>query len=83
MVQNKEIHKILEGNRIVVEKETKIEEGWGKSPVSRKWHYFRNHTSLCGKIGFYFGPVEQGSDNSPNNCAKCCKELAKEKGELK
>lgn len=52
--------------------------GWGKSPVSRKWHYFdTGGFSLCGKIGFYFGPKEQGKDNSPNNCAECRRRLKK------
>lgn len=56
----------------------KVQEGWGKSPVSRKWHWFlANGFSLCGKVGFYFGHVEQGKDNSPDNCAACKKRLAK------
>lgn len=54
-------------------------EGWGKSPVSRKWHFFAaDGRSLCGKIGFYFGPKEPGQDDSPDNCAECRKRLKKE-----
>lgn len=56
----------------------KLEPGWGKSPASRKWHYFHDRESglsLCGGIGFYFGPTEPGGDTSPDNCAKCRKEL--------
>jgi len=51
--------------------------GWGKSPVSRKWHYFPKDdgTSLCHKIGFYFGPREEGNNTSPDNCAECRKKL--------
>ena len=55
--------------------------GWGKSPVSRKWHWFdETHTSLCGKIGFYFGPTSQvetsGADVS-DDCAECRRRKAK------
>lgn len=61
--------------------ETKMTKpGWGKSPASRKWHYFHhteNGLSLCGGIGFYFGPTEEGGDTSPDNCAKCRKGLIK------
>jgi len=56
----------------------KSAEGWGKSPASRKWHYFRKHDSLCRRIGFYFGPVEQGNNGSPDNCTECRKRLEKE-----
>jgi len=57
--------------------------GWGKSPVSRKWHYFHDRESglsLCGTIGFFFGPTEQGNDDSKDNCARCRKELVVMKG---
>lgn len=59
--------------------ENKIPEGWGKSLVSRKWHYFRNRDSLCRRIGFYFGEVEQGNDHSSDNCSAYAKILSKEK----
>ncbi len=51
-------------------------EGWGKSPASKKWHYFVDTWSLCGKIGFYFGDVEQGNDASDENCAGCKRKLS-------
>ena len=58
----------------------KPEEGWGYSPVTpRVFHYFRNHDSLCRKVGFFFGKVEQGNDNHYQNCKACVKKLQKEK----
>ena len=54
-------------------------EGWGAPFCSRKWHYFtKDGLSLCGKVGFYFGPLEQHNDNSRENCAECRKRKAKE-----
>lgn len=51
-------------------------KGWGKSSVSRKWHYFNNETfSLCRKIGFYYGKVEDTMHGDVNNCAECKKRL--------
>ena len=51
-------------------------EGWGFSPhISKKWHYFVNGVSLCGKIGFYRGKLEQGNDDSEDNCTACKKAL--------
>jgi len=53
-------------------------EGWGFSPhLSRKWHYFVNGTSLCRKIGFFHGELEQGKDDSSDNCTACKKALQK------
>lgn len=50
-------------------------EGWGLPSQSRKWHYFVDTRSLCGKWGFFQGGLEQGNDNSPSNCAKCKQRL--------
>jgi len=53
-----------------------IKEGWGFSPhLSNKWHYFINGMSLCGKIGFFKGDLEQGNDDSTDNCTACKKAL--------
>jgi len=54
------------------------EAGWGKSPASQKWHYFpaQETTSLCSRIGFFFGERETGNDESSSNCAACKKKLA-------
>lgn len=60
----------------------KAKEGWGFPGTSKKAHYFVDATSLCRKWGFYFGPLEQGNDNSLDNCAACMKELAKRKAKV-
>jgi len=58
----------------------KKQEGWGYAPhISRKWHYFVNGMSLCGKIGFYRGRLEQGNDDSNDNCTACKKALQRRK----
>lgn len=51
--------------------------GWGKSPASRKWHYFKaeDSFSICGKIGFYFGHRDPTNDNHSDNCAACKKKV--------
>ena len=48
-------------------------EGWGLPNMSRKWHYFINTLSLCRKYGFYGGYLEQGNNESPDNCLACRK----------
>ncbi len=48
-----------------------VEQGWGLPNQSRKWHFFVDATSLCGKFGFYFGPLQHGNDGSEDNCAPC------------
>ena len=55
----------------------KVKEGWGFPGTSKKAHYFVDATSLCRKWGFYFGPLEQGNDNSPDNCVACQRKLEK------
>ncbi|MBA7529732.1 hypothetical protein ES705_21931 [subsurface metagenome] len=63
--------------------EDEIKEGWGFPAESRKAHYFVDSMSLCRRWGFYSGPLEQGNDDSPDNCAACAKELAKRKDRVK
>jgi len=47
-------------------------EGWTWIIGSRKWHYFREGKSLCGKWGLLTEPhFEAGNDASPDNCAAC------------
>ena len=55
-----------------------FKEGWGFPTNSKKAHYFRQSRSLCGKWMF-FGVLEQGNDNSLDNCTACKKALLKEK----
>ncbi len=57
-------------------KEMNEKEGWGFPLNSRKAHYFVDSRSLCGKWMF-FGNLEQGNDESPDNCTACKKALHK------
>jgi len=59
----------------MAEKEQK--EGWGFPNNSRKAHYFVDSMSLCRRYGFYYGDLELGNNNSPDNCSVCAKLLAK------
>ena len=54
-------------------------EGWGVEKPDRKktYCYYVGSTSLCRKWGFYFGEVEQGEDDHPDNCKACKKKLKK------
>lgn len=54
----------------------KQKEGWGWPPLSKKAHYFDGGRSLCGKW-LFLGVVEQGGDESPDNCQQCRRELEK------
>jgi hypothetical protein len=56
----------------------KIKKGWAWPSNSRKAHYFYDTRSLCGRMAF-FGPVEGGNDESPDNCAECKKRFTKMK----
>ena len=53
-------------------------EGWTWLTNSSKWHYFRGERrSLCGKF-LHMGSMnglEQGNDDSPDNCAACRRKL--------
>lgn len=59
-----------------------IKEGWGFPISSKKAHYFVGNIgmSLCRKYGFYTADVEQGNDNSPDNCVSCKELKAKRDG---
>jgi len=60
----------------------KMNEGWTWLINSRKWHYFRDSRSLCGKFALFdpmSGDLERGNDDSPDNCAACKRKLEKEK----
>jgi hypothetical protein len=53
-------------------------EGWGYIANSKKWHYYADGgVSLCRKfMKFTQHDLEQGSNNSPDNCAECKRRLA-------
>jgi hypothetical protein len=54
-------------------------EGWAFIIGSTKWHYMRDHRSICGKWMVLGNPeVEQGNDASPDNCKACRTKLEKE-----
>jgi hypothetical protein len=58
-------------------------EGWGWLSNSPKWHYFVDGRSLCGRwLGLGLGELEQGMDNSPDNCAECRRRVVKRKVDL-
>lgn len=61
--------------------DTAKKEGWGFVDGPRKWHYFdTNSVALCsGWMKWDMSKVEQGNDDSPDNCATCKKKLAKRK----
>ena len=49
-------------------------EGWTWLFNSRKWHYFKDGMSICGKFMLLGkGELEQGNDDSPDNCVQCKK----------
>jgi hypothetical protein len=56
-------------------------EGWGViRPGDRKAHYYRDMTSLCQRIGFYTGPVDEDTgQSSRDDCAKCARLRAAER----
>lgn len=58
-------------------------EGWTWLSNSRKWHYFVDGRSLCKKFMlFSTSGLEQGKDDSPDNCMACRKALEKRKAKL-
>lgn len=51
-------------------------EGWGLLINSKKWHYFVNGRSLCGRwLCLSLGDLERGNNSSPDNCKACQKKL--------
>lgn len=56
-------------------------EGWTWLHNSRKWHYFRDNRSLCGKYMLLKRPSEgyEGDVESLDNCAVCARKRAKER----
>lgn len=54
-----------------------MKKGWGNLFNSRKWHYFIEGKSLCGKwMLMGNGNLVDGQNDSPDNCAACRKKLA-------
>lgn len=61
---------------MVREMNVKTLEGWGFPLNSKKAHYFIEGRSLCGKW-FFMGELEEGNDESSDNCTACKKALTK------
>ena len=54
-------------------------EGWTWIIGSPKWHYIRENMSLCNKWLMPGKPeLEQGKNDSPDNCKACRRILEKE-----
>lgn len=45
-------------------------EGWGHPVSTRKFHYFRDSRSLCGRWMFT-GDLEPDGPKGPDDCAAC------------
>ncbi|KKN21706.1 hypothetical protein LCGC14_0922460 [marine sediment metagenome] len=59
---------------------TEVKEGWTWLRNSPKWHCFIDGRSICKKFMLWINPeLEQGKDDSPDNCKACMKALAKRK----
>lgn len=56
------------------------DEGWGKSAYSKKWHYFVDRIPLCNGATMLEGRVEQGNDDSDDNCIRCMNLLKQRRG---
>jgi len=52
-------------------------EGWAWALNWRKAHYIVNGRSLCGHWMYLGNKLEQGKDNSPDNCVSCKRKLKK------
>ena len=57
-----------------------IHEGWGAMrPGDRVHHYYRDGDSLCGKVGLYYGPLDEDDKNDadplPSDCKACFRKL--------
>lgn len=54
---------------------TEVKTGWGWPINARKAHFYVDSFSLCKKWTLFGGQVENGNDDSPDNCKTCKKEL--------
>lgn len=59
--------------------EDTVSEGWTNlGGQSKKWHYIIDGRSLCHKwMVWKTHELEQGEDDSPDNCADCRRRLGK------
>lgn len=54
-------------------------EGWAWLANAPKWHYFVDNHSLCGRWAYFGDVLEQGNDDSTDNCKACATKLKKRK----
>lgn len=48
--------------------------GWGvMRPGDRRFHYYRGGRSLCGRVGFYAGPLEEDKGSATKEDCKGCR----------
>lgn len=58
----------------------KNKEGWTWLQNAKKWHYFVDGESLCGRYMLLAIPdLQQGNDDSPDNCVTCRRKLKERK----
>lgn len=56
------------------------QEGWTYLINSPKWHYFVGNRSICSRFMLLSLPeLEQGKEESPDNCKACKTKLLKRK----
>lgn len=53
-------------------------EGWGLPSNSRKFHYFREAQSICGRWMFFGQELDDDKTELANECQSCRKKLNKE-----
>jgi hypothetical protein len=53
-------------------------EGWGKPSNMKKFHYFHDGRSLCGRV-MYLGPHLEPHNGkiNPEDCAECNRRIVK------
>ncbi|MFL6289197.1 MAG: hypothetical protein ACJ73L_12450 [Actinomycetes bacterium] len=57
-------------------------EGWGLiRPGDDRSHYYRRMDAVCGRAGFYYGPIDPDGMPMPDDCPACRKVLNEEDAE--
>lgn len=53
------------------------EAGWAWPLTAKKAHYFDKEARALCRRWLFFGKLEEGNDESPDNCLECRKRLAR------
>jgi len=56
-------------------------EGWAAPVNTRRWHYFRDGRSLCGRWGYFGSLWDQSLQYVSKDCAECRRRRDAEKVE--